>query len=318
MDTSRSRKEYMVRVNRVIDAIEANLDSPPNAAQLARLAGFSRFHFHRIFSACMGETLGRFVQRLRLERAAAQLLHRPDLSITEIALDAGFSSSSTFARSFRDNFGMTASSWRDGKCTDRNLGMSNRNPREAVHISSGHFDPATHQWTWRISMTDKKRIQTTITVQPQEPLEIAYVRHVGPYANRADVFRGLWGQILGWAGPRGLFHPPVTQMLCVYHDNPDVTDEERLRISLGITVPPETGADQTIGRMTLEGGPVARARFTIAADEYADAWQVVYNWLVESGYKPDDRLPYEIYRNNPEQHPENLHEIEICVPVQPL
>ena len=41
-------------------------------------------------------------------------------------------------------------------------------------------------------------------------------------------------------------------------------------------------------------------------------------WLPESGYQPDDRLCYEIYQNDPKEHPEGIHIVDICVPVKPL
>ncbi|MBW2277899.1 MAG: helix-turn-helix transcriptional regulator, partial [Deltaproteobacteria bacterium] len=108
------REEYVARINRVIDYIETHIEEELRLETLAVVACFSSFHFHRIFSAMMGEPLGQFIQRVRLERAANQLLGNPKKSITEIALDSGFSGSATFARAFKEGFGMSASEWRDG------------------------------------------------------------------------------------------------------------------------------------------------------------------------------------------------------------
>lgn len=68
-----SRAEYARRINRVLNYIDAHLDQPLDGAQLADIANFSRFHFHRIFAAWMGETLGSYAQRRRLEKAAFRL-----------------------------------------------------------------------------------------------------------------------------------------------------------------------------------------------------------------------------------------------------
>ncbi|MBD3275620.1 MAG: helix-turn-helix domain-containing protein, partial [Candidatus Marinimicrobia bacterium] len=108
------REEYNARINRVINYINQHLHEELTLKQLAGVANFSEYHFHRIFGAMTGEPLNRFIQRLRVEKAANMLLFNPKMSITEIALDCGFSGSSTFARSFRDMFGMTASEWRQG------------------------------------------------------------------------------------------------------------------------------------------------------------------------------------------------------------
>ncbi len=106
------RDEYIFRVNRVIDYIETNIDKDLSLQDLARIANFSQFHFHRIFRAIVGETLNRFIQRMRVEKAATQLMANPKKSITEIAFDCGFSGSASFARAFRETFHMSASEWR--------------------------------------------------------------------------------------------------------------------------------------------------------------------------------------------------------------
>jgi AraC family transcriptional regulator len=56
------------------------------ASELAHVACFSEFHFHRIFGAVSGETLNNFTSRLRIEKAA-RLLRYSDQSLTDIALD---------------------------------------------------------------------------------------------------------------------------------------------------------------------------------------------------------------------------------------
>ncbi|WP_257572152.1 AraC family transcriptional regulator [Janthinobacterium sp. UMAB-60] len=64
------RAEYARRMNAVLDHIDRHLDTPLDLAQLADVAHFSRFHFHRVFAAWMGETLGDYARRRRLETAA--------------------------------------------------------------------------------------------------------------------------------------------------------------------------------------------------------------------------------------------------------
>ena len=61
-----SRKEYIHRINRVVDYIEANLDEDHSLEKLAGVACFSPFHFHRIFRALTGETINNYVKRIRL------------------------------------------------------------------------------------------------------------------------------------------------------------------------------------------------------------------------------------------------------------
>src|SRR5579862_9158696 len=103
--------EYTQRIDRVIDYLRGNLDRPLKLAELANVACLSEFHFHRIFTAVSGETLNNFTNRLRLEKAA-RLLRYSEQSLTEIALDCGFSSSATFSRAFRSGYDTSPSEFR--------------------------------------------------------------------------------------------------------------------------------------------------------------------------------------------------------------
>jgi AraC family transcriptional regulator len=94
---TQANSEYAQRIDRVIDYLRGNLDRPVKLAELANVACFSEFHFHRIFRAVSGETLNNFTNRLRLEKDA-RLLRYSAASLTDIALDCGFSSSATFSR----------------------------------------------------------------------------------------------------------------------------------------------------------------------------------------------------------------------------
>src|ERR1700749_3315233 len=99
---SPAKSEYAQRIDRVIDYLRGNLDRPVKLAELASVACFSEFHFHRIFRAVSGETLNSFTNRLRLEKAA-RLLRYSEQTLTDIALECGFSSSATFSRAFRSH-----------------------------------------------------------------------------------------------------------------------------------------------------------------------------------------------------------------------
>ena len=106
------RPVYVERVNASIDFIEKNLAEDLNLEQIAAVAHFSPFHFHRVFSLLVGETLSRFINRLRMERAATILVQQPARSITEVASSCGLHNPSSFSRSFREMFGVSASAWR--------------------------------------------------------------------------------------------------------------------------------------------------------------------------------------------------------------
>ena len=325
-DRSRyDRDEYISRINRVIDYIEKNIDTELTLTILADVANFSSFHFHRIFRALVGETLNAYIRRVRVERAASQLMYNPGKTITEIALDCGFSGSASFARAFKEYHSMSASEWRSGghPPDSKNCIQESKNRKTKsklgndVKISSVYGGVYSHTNTWGIEMKDRKDV--TIEVKSMPEFHVAYVRHIGPYAGNPELFEGLFEKLMVWAGPRDLLQFPGTQVICVYHDDPKITDEEKLKTSACITVPKDTPVDGEIGYMTIPGGKFAVGRFELAHDEYEDAWNMVFGqWLPQSGYQPDDRLGYELYHNDPKDHPENKCIVDICVPVRPL
>ena len=94
---------YIERINAAIDHIVRNLAQNLSLEEIALVEGFSPYHFHRVFRALVGETLNQFVKRLRLERAVYLMSHSPSRSLTDIALECGFSSSSDCSRSFKAN-----------------------------------------------------------------------------------------------------------------------------------------------------------------------------------------------------------------------
>jgi AraC family transcriptional regulator len=175
----------------------------------------------------------------------------------------------------------------------------------------------TYQSGRKIPMSIAKNAKVTVELLPK--ITVAYVRHIGPYKGNSDLFGQLFGKLMKWAGPRGLLDQKDLSCLSVYHDDPEVTDESRLRVSACITVPPETGVSGEVGKMEIDAGSYAVARFELAENEFQDAWDFVYGeWLPKSGYQPDDRPCFERCCNDPATHPQKKHIIDICVPVKPM
>lgn len=75
-------KEYKKRIDRGIQYIEVNLKNRISLAEVAHVSNFSAYHFHRIFTGIVGETVNDYIVRRRLERAVNLLIFKTDLSIT--------------------------------------------------------------------------------------------------------------------------------------------------------------------------------------------------------------------------------------------
>ena len=119
MNTSRSRDVYVDRMHRVTAYIDAHLDQYLDLESLAEVAHFSPFHFHRLFSALMGETLGAYLRRRRCEIAATRLLAQPKLAVLQIALGVGFGSAEAFTHAFGARFGCSPTTWRLEQAAER-------------------------------------------------------------------------------------------------------------------------------------------------------------------------------------------------------
>lgn len=319
------RAVYENRVNAAMDYVEAHLADELSVERLADVAHFSPYHFHRIFSAVTGETIGAFVARVRLERAATLLSARPDRPITQIALDTGFASPSSFSRAFREAYGMSPTDWRASgrERYQRRSDDPAADPTPAALAERGRFEVTatrlsveTGRTIWDVSAGTLGSV--TVHVEPLARTEVAYVRYTGRYQGLGEVFSELYRRLLTWAEPRG-FVAPGTPLFSVYHDDPSLTDDDHLRVSACIPVTPETPSEGDIGRMALPAGAVAMGRFELGNDDYPEAWYAMAaGWLPDSGYEPDDRLPFERYLIGREARRKDAEVMDIGLPVRPL
>jgi AraC family transcriptional regulator len=314
------KKEYIASINRVIDYIRRNLGQDLPLNQLAKIAHFSPYHFHRLFSALVGENVGSFIQRLRLENAASCLRLNHDKTITDIAHDCGYSSSATFARAFKDYYGMTASHYRSGgyrslnhhqrsnlSKTERNKSQINRKSGQAADNSDLYISLNT------LIRERSSSMKVPVKVKQMPQMQVVYVRHKGPYNQIKEAF----DRLEAWARPRGLYEQDDVKVLAVYHDDPQVTDPEQLSSSACITAPEDIKVTGDMGKMTIEPGQYAVARVEIAQEEFDQAWNALLrDWIPDSGFEPDDRPCYEIYLNDPQFHPDHKFIVDLCEPVK--
>jgi AraC family transcriptional regulator len=106
---------YTERINEVTQYIREHVDEPLNREVLAAVAGFSVPHFHRIFTAQVGENIASYVRRVRLERAGRKL-RMGAVDITEVALAAGYDTHAAFSKAFKQHFGLSPSEFRQLGC----------------------------------------------------------------------------------------------------------------------------------------------------------------------------------------------------------
>ncbi len=299
---NQTQTDYTARINAVFDYIEEHLDENISLDDLARISCFSKYHFSRIFDAMVGETPFEFIKRVRLEKAASLLRVHPQQTVTEIALDCGFNNLEVFSRSFNNHFRKTPTEWRNGS-------KENRNYSQAFEKAAAYVDS-------ELNRNQNMESLQSAEVQDLPDQTVAYVRHTGPYTGDERLFNRLFDKLFTWTGPLGLMEQRNAAPLAIYHDDPCVTEQEKLRLSICLPVPPETPVDGEIGKMEISGGRSLVARFIISPEKMPEAWQWIYGtWFPQSGYQPADALPFESY---PEPPKDGKLTVDLCIPLKPL
>ena len=102
---------YLSKVQRGIDYIEANLDNTISFSQIAQHAGISQWHFQRIFKALTNETLKTYIRSRRLANSLDKLLNSNN-KIIDIALASGYESQESYTRAFKAAFKLTPNEYR--------------------------------------------------------------------------------------------------------------------------------------------------------------------------------------------------------------
>ena len=91
------QKEYMEKFLNICDYIEAHCSEDLNLDDIANMCGFSKFYFSRLFKQFTNISFYKYVNQKRITKAT-ELLIDPKNSITDVALNCGFSSLSSFIR----------------------------------------------------------------------------------------------------------------------------------------------------------------------------------------------------------------------------
>lgn len=297
-------------MHRVMRHIEENLAAPLELAELARVANFSPYHFHRLFAAWTGERVGDFVRRRRLEVAAMRLVTQPASTVLEVALSVGFGSSEAFSRSFRSHFSESPSAWRRRQ---RNRGRHGGNPgRHDRNPDQGPEGPLRHDG---VSSPPPQEPVMNVRLVNLDPVEVAYMRHVGPYGAPIATF---WMETVApWMHENGLMR---AARYGISHDDPSVTSPEKCRYDACVEAPPDLVLSGAVQRLRLPGGRYATTDFEGSASAVGDAWaSLLRDWLPGSGLQMDHRPCFEYY---PPERAGGQREDDffctICIPVARL
>lgn len=297
--------KYTKSINAVIDYINTHIDKKLDVQLLAEQTSLSTYHFHRIFTAVMGESLAKYIMRRRLELAAIQLRNDVQKPVMNIAFEYGFNSVNVFCRNFKKHFGMTAEAYRS------KMQQEDSKIRTLEHNISPQSRTYSHYFCQRKTLKiGDKCMNCNFEIKQLDVTHVVYCRHYGAYTTMQQSFEKL----IRWAYPRGLVTTPDFRLAAIYHDNPNVTEEEKRISDACLIVKEPMKTDGEISAYTLPAGQYAIGRFEISWDEFQPAWECMYRLIDEHGCQCCG-LPFEVYLNNSETHPEKKWIVDICIPV---
>ena len=291
--------DYVASVNRAIDHVLKHLAQPLKLEIVARVAGFSPFHFHRVFHALVGETLADFVKRLRLERALAHLSITPRLTLTEIALNCGFASSSDFSRSFKQRYGMPPSVFDiDSFRTDRRDEWQSAMAEQEVGPRLDCLPVGENPDGFEVQL---KRIPNR---------HVAYMRVLDPF--RKGVVPEAVERMVRWAEERDLADG---QWLGYMWDDPEIVAHEDCRYDVGLEVPTRISEGE-IGCLDFPAMQVAELELHGGVDLEMRALDWLFKtWLPTSGFKPTDDPSFEVWIGRPFANGYEHFELLVQLPV---
>lgn len=306
-----SRSEYESRMHQVLTYIDQHLEKPITVKTLAEVAHFSPFHFHRLFSAWMGETIGDYLRRRRVEVAAMRLVAQPRISILNVALSVGFGSAEAFARAFKSRFGHSPTAWRGMK--QPSSANSNPDQQNSKHDQAARASFVDHDG---VRPHSNQETIMKVAIIDRHPATVAYLRHLGPYGEPISRF---WQETyVPWAvmNKLGADHPRYG----IAHDDPSITAPAQCKYDACAEVPPDFLPTGGALKTTIPGGKYAVHKFRGTVAQAEKTWMALLrNWLPSSGLQLDNRPCFEYYPEGAFHDCDTGEfECEICIPVAPL
>jgi AraC family transcriptional regulator len=280
---------YYERINKVIHFINHHLDENLDVSKLAEIGNYSPFHFHRIMKAYLGEPLCAYISRIRLETAVSLLIYSGD-EINVIAFKVGYENPSSFNKAFKKRFGVSPAEYR------KNNGI-------IIHYKNQHVKFN--------AMENLKNLEPKI--KEEKPKKVIYASAIGNYNKSAEK---AWEVVCNFAKEKRLYGFK-TEFIGISHDDPKITEPDKLRYDACITVSKEIKPDGTIGVTEIQGGKFAVFTHKGPYEKLENSYDYIFGkWLPESGNELRNTPGYEKYLNAPEStSPEKLR-TEIYVPVK--
>lgn len=312
---------YNAIINKVVDYIEENLSEVINLKDIANVSEISKYHFHKIFKSVTGETIAEFIKRVRLEKSADMLI-RTTASLTAIAVDTGFSSSSVFSREFKRKYSISP---REFRLLFTCL-LKYKSKKQEIMLCSEkkeYFEKAileNHSLSeiMRISKNLSFSEDMSFKIETIPEYHVLYMRYVGEYSDMENIY-SLWIALKKISDSYSIYNKD-SLLFSIIHDNPNICEFGKCRYDACISIPNGININilkNQVGYRIISGGKYAIFNFKGNINNLFQAYTWIDTiWFKKTGYEPDSRPPYFKHTNSAEFS--ELLEFEIFVPVKKI
>ena len=299
IEKTQANREYAQRIDRVIDYLRGNLHRPVKLGELASVACFSEFHFHRIFSAVSGETLNNFTNRLRLEKAA-RLLRYSRHSLTDIAFDCGYSSSATFSRAFRSGYDTSPSQFRkSGEIKKSKI-------CKELYSAQEYLLPMS---------AEEKRAAFPVRLIDVPERQVAYIRVTNAF--QMERVLAALQTMIEWAKSQDIFSQGILFGMSV--DDPHVTPKHLYRYEVCLASSSPFECIEGMSKLKMPAMRYAATKVSGDIRKIATATDYLFRgWLINSDYEPEHAPGLEVFLDKEKATDWSHFELELCIPVRKL
>jgi AraC family transcriptional regulator len=275
-----NEERWIRRIERTLTLLSMRLDDPPSLGELARTAGSSPYHFHRIWRALMGETVSQTIARLRIA-VAQERLRRDQATVTQVAVDGGFATPQSLARAFRRVSGMTPTEFLTSGLETAGVVPANASP-------------------------------VRIEVRPPCRL-VALRREGGAYRELNSLFQRVWN----WAQGAGLLDH-LEGIYGVPHDDPLSVAEDALRYDACLALGDAAAPPEPFRTIELPAGEYAWLLHQGRYDTLEGTSDALVQWLIASGRMPADFPIFHKFLDDPDVTAADALRMQVLLRLEPL
>ena len=279
---------YAKRLETVLAYIDTHLDGDLSVKTLSGVANFSAFHFHRQFTGYVGIPVARYVQLMRLRRAAHRLSSGIGCSVLNVALDAGFESPESFSRAFRCAFGMSPSDFR-------------RRPNWQVWSSVFVVPLISRSITMQVKVVEFQEVR------------VAALEHFGP----PGLLNASVRKFIEWRMQSGQSPVASSRTFGIPYGNPDTTPPDLFRFAICGEIQEAVAANgHGVHERIIPGGRCAVVRHVGSTDHIGETiYPVFRDWLPGSGEELRDHPLFFHYLSVHPETPQDRWQTDVYIPL---